>query len=103
MEALLDSRPSLGELTRQVCLESEWYQIGVRLDLNPDKLKAMRHSSISEDDKTSDMYKLWLDSQPQATRRQLIEVLEGMDLNRQAHDYKKYLKSNHSLYNEYGM
>ena len=98
LEALLDSRPSLRELVRQVCLESEWYQIGAMLDLNPDKLSAIRQSAGKEDDKTSDMYKLWLDSQPQATRRQLIEVLESMNLNRQANDYKKYLKGTCSTF-----
>ena len=55
LEALLNSRPSLGELVRQVCLESEWYQIGVMLDLNPDKLSAIRYSAAKEDAKTSDM------------------------------------------------
>ena len=92
MESLLDSRPSLAELLRQVCLTAEWYQIGARLDLNSDRLNSIRHSSVSERTKTSDMYELWLDSKPEATRRDLIEVLESMKLNRQAAEYKKYLK-----------
>ena len=91
MESLMNSRPSLAELMREVCLTAEWYQIGVMLNLDPDKLNAIRHSSARGSDKTSDMYKLWLDSKPQATRRQLVEVLQSMDLNRQAFDYKKYL------------
>uniref|UniRef100_A0A1X7TG41 Death domain-containing protein n=1 Tax=Amphimedon queenslandica TaxID=400682 RepID=A0A1X7TG41_AMPQE len=92
MESHLDSRPSLAELMREVCLTAEWHHIGVMLDLDPDKLNAIHHSTTSVSDKTSDMYKLWLDSKPQATRRQLVEVLESMDLNRKALDYKKYLK-----------
>uniref|UniRef100_A0A1X7VQK1 NACHT domain-containing protein n=1 Tax=Amphimedon queenslandica TaxID=400682 RepID=A0A1X7VQK1_AMPQE len=92
MESLLDSRPSLQELMQQVCLESRWHEIGVMLDLNSEKLDAIRYSSVSERTKTNDMYKLWLDSKPQATRRELVQVLKDMELNRQAAEYKEYLR-----------
>lgn len=92
MESLLESRPSSQELMQQVCLESKWYDIGVMLDLNPEKLKAIRYSSVSERTKTSDMYQLWLESNPQATRRELVKVLEDMELNRQAAEYKKNIR-----------
>ena len=92
MEFLLDSRPTLAELMKEVCLTADWYEIGMRLDLDPDKLNSIRFSPVSERTKTSDMYELWLDSKPEATRRELVEVLEEMELNRQAARYKKYLK-----------
>ncbi|XP_019864464.1 PREDICTED: uncharacterized protein LOC109593808 [Amphimedon queenslandica] len=92
MESLLDSRPSLPELMYEVSFESKWYDIGVMLGLESDKLDAIRYSSVSERNKTSDMYKLWLDSKPQATRREVIKALEDMELNRQATKYKKSLR-----------
>uniref|UniRef100_A0A1X7VRX2 NACHT domain-containing protein n=1 Tax=Amphimedon queenslandica TaxID=400682 RepID=A0A1X7VRX2_AMPQE len=92
MESLLDSRPSSPELMKQVCLESKWYDIGVMLDLNSEKLDAIRYSSVSERTKTSDMYRLWLESNPQATRRELVEVLEDMELKTLAAEYKEYLR-----------
>ena len=77
-ESLLDSRPSLSELTTHVNLVSKWYEIGTRLDLDSDKLEAIHSSPDSASYKTIHMYKLWLDSDPHATWRQLIKVLEDM-------------------------
>ncbi|XP_019861664.1 PREDICTED: NACHT, LRR and PYD domains-containing protein 13-like [Amphimedon queenslandica] len=92
MESLLDSRPSLQELMKKVCLKAKWYEIGVRLGLDSDELDAINSSPDSPGVKTSRMYKLWLNSNPQATRRELVEVLEDMECNRQAAEYKEYLK-----------
>ena len=89
-DSLLDSRPSLAELTKYVKLVSKWYEIGTLLDLDAEELNAIRYSSDSPSDKTISMYQLWLNSD-HATRRQLIEVLEGMNLNKQARDYKRYI------------
>ena len=90
MESLLNSRPSLPELMKKVCLKSRWYEIGGRLGLDSDELDAISFSPDSASVKTSRMYKLWLESE--ATRRELIEVLEDMELKKQAIDYRKYLE-----------
>ena len=93
-DSLLDSRPSLGELTKYVKLASRWYEIGARLELDAEELEEIRSSrSDSESDKTISMYKLWLDSDPHATRRKLVEELEDMNLNRQALRYKGHIRS----------
>ena len=90
-DSLLDSPPSsVGELLREVNLVSRWYEIGTRLDLDAEELDAIRYSSDRDSDKASHMYQLWLNSD-HATRRQLIEVLEDMNLNRQARNYKRYI------------
>ena len=98
MESLLDSRPSLQELMKKVCLKSRWYEIGGRLGLDSDDLNAIRYSSDSPSVKTSDMYSLWMHSSPQATRRELVEVLEDMELIREAINYKKYLIEKSKLF-----
>ena len=96
-DSLLDSPPSsVGELLREVKLVSKWYVIGTRLDLDTDDLDVIQISPVAEDVKASRMYKLWLDSKPYATRRQLIEVLQGMNFNRQALDYRNYIGKNFS-------
>ena len=89
----MDSRPSLGELAKYLKLSSRWYEIGTLLDLDAEELDAIRYFSDSASDKTICMYKLWLDSDPHATRRQLIEVLKNMNLNRQALRYKDHIRS----------
>lgn len=87
----MDSPPSgVGELLKGVKLFSRWHEIGTRLGLDEDELDAIRYSSDRESDKAGRMYRLWLDS-GHATRRQIVEVLEDMDLNRQAEHYKKYV------------
>ena len=96
LDSLLDSPPSLGELTKYVKLVSKWYEIGTLLDLDTEELNAIRYSLDSPSDKTISMYQLWLNSDPHATRRQLIEVLKDMNLNRQALHYMGHIRSRSS-------
>ena len=89
--SVLDSPPRLSELRRELKLVSNWYDIGIQLDLDVDKLNAILHSPVSDNVKTIHMYKLWLDSDPRATRRRLIEVLKNLEFHTQAQNYQNYL------------
>ena len=89
--SVLDSPPRLSELRRELKLVSNWYDIGIQLDLDVDKLNAILHSPVSDNVKTIHMYNLWLDSDPHATRRRLIEVLKNLEFHTQAQNYQHYL------------
>lgn len=91
MKRILDSRPSSSELLRKVRLGPTLYAVGDGLDLDKEKLNEIRCDSDTIENKNSRMYQLWLESKPNATRRELIEVLEDLGINDKAVQYKKYI------------
>ena len=74
-DRLLDQRPSLRELAEHVNVGIKWRQVGVQLKLEARQLDAINVDCANTDDKLSKMYELWLSSTPNATRRELLEVL----------------------------
>ena len=71
----LDQKPSLAELTEHVNVGTKWRQVGIQLELNPRRLDAIDVECKDIDTKLSKMYQLWLSTTPNATRRQLLQVL----------------------------
>ena len=90
----LDENPTLQELVSQVDIKTKWQGLGVRLKLDEVDLEAIKHENLSTDDRVLKMYSLWLESQPRATRRQLLEALEAMKAHTLADNYKKWIASN---------
>ena len=74
-EGILNDRPSLAELCEYVPVSPKWYQMGVQLELDPRKLKEIELQNANVMDKMTKMFELWLDTNPQATRRQIVETL----------------------------
>ena len=77
LEQLLDETPPLYEVCENA-RTSHWYNLGIELQLDEVKLEEIRHDA--ESDKRSRMYQLWLRSQPDATRRQLLTALRTKDV-----------------------
>ena len=77
LEQLLDETPPLYEVCENA-RTSHWYNLGIELQLDEVKLEEIRHDA--ESDKRSRMYQLWLRSQPDATRRQLLTALRTRDV-----------------------
>ena len=75
-EKLLEEKPALDELCEHIRIGSKWYQLGIQLKLDPKKLRD-DIQKLPEDStyKTSRMFELWLDTNPNATRRQVIDAL----------------------------
>ena len=75
-EKLLEEKPALDELCEHIRIGSKWYQLGILLKLDPKKLRD-DIQKLPEDSiyKTSRMFELWLDTNPNATRRQVIDAL----------------------------
>ena len=75
-EEILNDRPSLAELCEHVPVSPKWYQMGIQLELDPRKLDGIdKLQGADVMDKMTKMYELWLDINPQATRRQIVETL----------------------------
>ena len=75
-EEILNDRPSLAELCEHVPVSPKWYQMGVQLELDPRKLSGIdKLQGADVMDKMTKMFELWLNTNPQATRRQIVETL----------------------------
>lgn len=91
----MDEKPPLHELTDRVPLVN-WKQVGLQLKIAPSHLEAISKNEKLVDDQLLQMYKLWLDTTPTATRRQLIGVLNMscIGLNTLAAEYERWVTSN---------
>ena len=89
-QKLLEEKPTLDELCEHIRIGSKWYQLGIQLKLGPKKLRD-DIQKLPEDCtyKTSRMFELWLDTNPNATRRQVVDALRKEVIKEItiAHDY----------------
>ena len=74
-EEILNEKPTLDELFEQVPISVNWYEMGIMLKVNTKRLDEIEKLSIEVPHKAAKMYKHWLDTNPQATRRQILETL----------------------------
>ena len=72
---ILEETPTLDELCENVQITTKWYQFGVLLKLDAKKLSDIEQSNKDADFKALQMFKLWLDTSTNATRRQILETL----------------------------
>ena len=104
-----NQRPSLAELLEHANVSTKWRQVGIQLDLGSKRLDAIEADCGDTDTKLSKMYEEWLSSTPNATRRQLLEVLRRSNINELyiAYKYegfclgKSQLSDQGKLYNAY--
>ena len=75
-ENKLEGKPVLAELIQHVRVGNNWYLLGVLLKLDGIKLDDIRRMTEGNDFKSSLMFQLWLKTNPNATRRQVIDVLK---------------------------
>lgn len=75
---LLFKKPQLKDLCDIVRI-SRWYQLGVQLEMDPSCLNDIKDDNVnyaSQDHKRTRMFQLWLSTDPQATNKKLLEVLQ---------------------------
>ena len=89
-EKILEEKPSLHELCEHIRIGSKWYQLGIQLKLNAKKLEDIHKLPDDSTYKTTKMFELWLDTKPDATRRQVVDALrkEVIEENTVAHEYE---------------
>ena len=88
---VLRTKPSLAELYEHIRVGSEWHKFGVLLKLNISKLDAIEHENEDLEKKALKMFEMWLFTNPNATRRDIIEVLKMMGEYTIAERYEKAL------------
>ena len=92
-DQVLDEQPSIKELCNHA-KSSEWYKLGIQLELDIVDLDIIKNDP-SELDKLTSMYKLWLNKQGRAARRRkLLNALESDYVGQKniAEKYEKWLK-----------
>ena len=72
---VLEERPTLDELCEHICIGSKWYQLGIQLKLDPKKLRDDIQKLQDCTYRTSRMFELCLDTNPNATKRQVVDAL----------------------------
>ena len=80
----LSRRPTIRELCEHVSISTNWYQFGVLLKLNATELDAIEEMNEGTEFKIKKMFELWLSTNPNATRREIIEALKSDDIGRSA-------------------
>ena len=76
MAARLGQNPPLHELLDYADVGDRWKEVGIRLKLDHKALKNIDADCQNVTYKLIGMYELWLDSNPNATRREIIDVLK---------------------------
>ena len=74
-ESLLNMKPEL----RTVCAlvrTTRWHQLGIQLGVDTQMLDDIKIEKSETQEKRTQMFRLWLASQPEASHRQLVEALK---------------------------
>ena len=89
----LNGKPTLAELCKHVPISTNWYIMGTQLELDVKKLNEIEDLPKPVPYKVSKMYELWLDTNPQATRRQIVDTLkmEAVGQKSLADQYEKVI------------
>ena len=93
-DEILNGKPTLAELCKHVPISTNWYIMGTQLKLDVRKLNEIEDLSKPVPYKVSKMYEMWLDTNPQATRRQVLDTLkmEAVGQMSLAIEYEKMLR-----------
>ena len=97
-EKILEERPTLHELCEHVRIGPKWYILGVMLKMDTRKLYEIEDLSKPIPYKVSKVFELWLDTNPYATRRQILDALKMNTVGQYtlAHMYEQNLRSSFS-------
>ena len=73
---ILEERPAVAELCEHIRIGDNWYQLGTQLNIDHRSLNEIDNLSRSCIYKTTKMFELWLDTNPDATRKQVLDALQ---------------------------
>ena len=91
----LNEKPNLVELCEYVRVDpNKWYKFGVLLELDTNDLDNINQHHNESDMKALKMFQLWLESNPEGTRRDIIDTLrkQAIGQNTLAGEYIKVLR-----------
>ena len=90
----MDVRPELSEIQNRV-MTIKWEALGLQLGLKNDELVAIRQQRLSDiADYRKEMFALWLQTKPNASRQQLLDALRTNSVAEvyMAEQYEKYIQ-----------
>ena len=92
-ENVLEVKPNLRELCEHVRVSTKWFTFGVILNLKVADLNDIKLSNGSNDEKAIMMFEMWLNTYPNATRRDIIDALKKDTIGEitVANNYETYL------------
>ena len=73
-QSFLDKKPTLDELCEYIVIGVKWYQLGIQLKLNVKFLYVIDKQPREMTHKTSKIFELCLDTNPNASRRHIVEA-----------------------------
>ena len=93
-EEKLREKPTLDELCEHVNIGTKWYTFGVLLKLDITKLDGIDELNRDVDFKTLKMFHLWLNTNPKASRVEIVNALkkEAIGEVTLAEKYEKLLR-----------
>ena len=96
--AFLTEKPTLAELQEHV-RTNKWHELGLQLHLDGISLDAIRLSNSTVEDRRREMFSLFLSTDTQATRKQILEAMRTKSVEEMsmADGYEKYL---HQLFSD---
>lgn len=93
-EKILEEKPTLAELCEHVHIIDRWHDFGIILEVDSRTLNVIEHQPLEHSSKTSKMFEKWLNTNPNATRRKIIDALRSkfMGENDLANKYEQTLR-----------
>ena len=93
-DSILEVKPTLHELCEHVRLGTKWRLFGVLLKLDVKSLGAIEVMNNDIENKAMTMFQLWLDTNKNATRREVIKTLKKDTIGEVnvAENYEKVLR-----------
>ena len=73
---MLSGKPTLDELCEHVDIGYQWYKFGVLLKLKTEELDGIDMNYEDADIKALKMLELWLDANPKAMRKEILDALK---------------------------
>lgn len=75
-EEILSKTPPLHELCEYIRVGTKWYQVGVQLKLDIKELDTIEELNKDVIFKVTKMFQLWLNTNSQASRDEIVKVLK---------------------------
>ena len=76
LDDIFSKTPPLDELCEHIRVGIKWYLIGVQLKLDVKELDVIEELNKDVTIKTTKMFQLWLSTNPQASRNEIVKVLK---------------------------
>ena len=104
LSSVMNGKPDL-KIVCAIVRTSRWHQLGIQLGLDKEMLQDILSDRSETQDKRTQMFRLWIASQPEASHNQLVEALRLKVIaeDTMAQEYEKKVKEEASKTHHTGM